>query len=66
MKKISPIARHYSYHHSPSLMMGGKPLGFGNYEQTTAKTPTKREMFLDEMDQVMHLQAGLIESISTS
>ena len=33
--------------------MGGKQLGFGDYEQTTAKKRTKREKFLDEMDQIV-------------
>ena len=33
--------------------MGGKQLGFGDYEQTTAKKRTKREKFLAEMDQVV-------------
>ena len=37
-------------------MMGGKQLGFGDYEQSTAKKQTKREKFLAEMDKV----AGLI------
>jgi IS5 family transposase len=29
--------------------MGGKQLGFGDYEQSTAKKQTKREKFLTEM-----------------
>jgi IS5 family transposase len=29
--------------------MGGKQLGFGDYEQSTAKKQTKREKFLAEM-----------------
>ena len=33
--------------------MGGKQLGFGEYEQSTAKKQTKREKFLSEMDQVV-------------
>jgi IS5 family transposase len=33
--------------------MGGKQLGFGDYEQTTAKKRTKREKFLAEMDAVV-------------
>jgi hypothetical protein len=33
--------------------MGGKQLGFGHYEQTTAKKRTKREKFLAEMDAVV-------------
>jgi IS5 family transposase len=37
--------------------MGCKQLGFGDYEQTTAKKRTKREKFLDEMDQVVPWQA---------
>jgi transposase, IS5 family len=42
--------------------MGGKQLGFGDYEQTTAKKSTKREKFLAEMDQVVPWGA-LIELI---
>ena len=30
--------------------MGGKQLGFADYEQTTAKKRTKKEKFLAEMD----------------
>jgi IS5 family transposase len=43
--------------------MGGKQLGFGDYEQTTAKKRTKREKFLAEMDAVVPWQAltALIE-----
>jgi IS5 family transposase len=33
--------------------MGGKQLGFGDYEQSTAKKQTKREKFLAEMDKVV-------------
>ena len=33
--------------------MGGKQLGFSDYEQTTAKKRTKQEKFLSEMDQVV-------------
>ena len=33
--------------------MGGKQLGFGDYEQTTAKNRTKRERFLAQMDAVV-------------
>jgi IS5 family transposase len=33
--------------------MGGKQLGFGDYEQATAKKRTKREKFLAEMDEVV-------------
>jgi len=33
--------------------MGGKQLGFSDYEQTTAKKRTKKEKFLSEMDQVV-------------
>ena len=40
--------------------MGGKQLGFADYEQPTAKKRTKKEKFLAEMDQV----AGLIQSVS--
>jgi transposase, IS5 family len=42
--------------------MGGKQLGFGDYEQTAAKKRTKREKFLAEMDQVVPWGA-LIELI---
>jgi len=31
-------------------LMGGKQLGFGDYEQTTTKKQTKREMFQVEME----------------
>jgi IS5 family transposase len=37
--------------------MGGKQLGFEDYEQSTAKKQTKRERFLSEMDQVVPRQA---------
>jgi IS5 family transposase len=37
--------------------MGGKQLGFSDYEQTTAKKRTKPETFLAEMDQVVPWQA---------
>jgi IS5 family transposase len=33
--------------------MGGKQLGFGDYEQSTSKKQTKREKFLSEMDVVV-------------
>jgi len=33
--------------------MGGKQLGFSDYEQTTAKKQTKREKFLAEMEAVV-------------
>jgi IS5 family transposase len=36
--------------------MGGKQLGFGDYEQSTAKKQTKREKFLAEMDHVVPWQ----------
>jgi IS5 family transposase len=39
--------------------MGGKQLGFSDYEQTTAKKRTKREKFLAEMDAVVPWQALL-------
>jgi transposase, IS5 family len=43
--------------------MGGKQLGFSNYEITTAKKQTKREKFLSEMEVVVPWQAliALIE-----
>ncbi|XVN55876.1 transposase [Cyanobium sp. BSA11S] len=43
--------------------MGGKQLGFGDYEQTTATKRTRREKFLAEMDAVVPWQAliALIE-----
>ena len=37
--------------------MGGKQLGFSDYEQSTAKKRTKREKFLAEMEQVVPWQA---------
>ena len=37
--------------------MGGKQLGFTDYELTTAKKRTKREKFLAEMDAVVPWQA---------
>ncbi len=39
--------------------MGGKQLGFSDYEQSTAKKRTKREKFLTEMEQVVPWQALL-------
>jgi len=42
--------------------MGGKQLGFSDYEITTAKKQTKRETFLSEMEVVVPWQA-LIELI---
>ena len=46
--------------------MGGKQLGLGDYEQSTAKKQTKREKFLSEMDQVVpwQLLIDLIEPFS--
>jgi IS5 family transposase len=43
--------------------MGGKQLGFGDYEQTTARKRTKHEKFLVDMDQVVpwHTLINLIE-----
>ena len=35
--------------------MGGKQLGFSDYELTTAKKQTKREKFLSEMETVVPL-----------
>ncbi len=37
--------------------MGGKQLGFPDYELTTAKKQTKREKFLSEMEVVVPWQA---------
>jgi IS5 family transposase len=37
--------------------MGGKQLGFGDYDQTTAKKRTRREKFLAEMEAVVPWQA---------
>jgi IS5 family transposase len=37
--------------------MGGKQLGFGDYEQSTAKKRTKREKFLAEMEAVVPWKA---------
>lgn len=39
--------------------MGGKQLGFGDYEQATAKKRTKRERFLSEMEKVVPWKALL-------
>jgi IS5 family transposase len=36
--------------------MGGKQLGFSDYELTTAKKQTKREKFLSEMEVVVPWQ----------
>ena len=43
--------------------MGGKQVGFSDYEQTTAKKQTKREKFLAEMESVVPWDAliALIE-----
>ena len=43
--------------------MGGRQLGFSDYELTTAKKQTKREKFLSYMDMVVPWQA-LIELIA--
>jgi IS5 family transposase len=45
--------------------MGGKQLGFGDYEQTTAKKRTKRERFLGQMQAVVPWKA-LIDLIEPS
>ena len=45
--------------------MGGKQLGFSDYELTTAKKQTKRENFLSEMEVVVPWQA-LIDLIETT
>lgn len=37
--------------------MGGKQLGFGDYEQSTAMKRTKRERFLPEMEAVVSWKA---------
>lgn len=39
--------------------MGGKQLGFADYDQTTAKKCTKKEKFLAEIDQVVPWQLML-------
>jgi hypothetical protein len=39
--------------------MGSKQLGFGDYEQATAKKRTKRERFLSEMENVVPWKALL-------
>jgi IS5 family transposase len=43
--------------------MGGKQLGFSDYERTTAKKQTKREKFLSEMKLALpwNTLIGLIE-----
>ena len=45
--------------------MGGKQLGFSDYEQRTAKKRTKKEKFQSEMDQVVPWQPllDLIEPV---
>ncbi len=45
--------------------MGGKQLGFSDYELTTAKKQTKRETFLSEMEVLVPRQAliALIEPL---
>ena len=45
--------------------MGGKQLGFGDYEQATAKKRTRRERFLAEMEKVVPWKA-LIDLIDWS
>ena len=42
--------------------MGGKQLGFSDFELTTAKKQTKREKFLSEMEVVV--PSGLIQSLA--
>lgn len=37
--------------------MGSRQLGFGDYEQSTAKKRTRRERFLDEMENVVPWKA---------
>ena len=44
--------------------MGGKQLGFGDYEQSTARKRTKRERFLVQMEAVVPWQA-LIDLIKS-
>ncbi len=46
-------------------MIGGKQIGFSDYELTTAKKQTKRETFLPEMESVVPWQAliALIEPL---
>ena len=39
--------------------MGSKQLGFGDYEQATAKKRTRRERFLREMENVVPWKALL-------
>jgi hypothetical protein len=39
--------------------MGGKQLGFSDYELTTAKKQTKRERFLSEMEVVVPWLPGV-------
>ena len=45
--------------------MGGKQLGFSDYELTTAKKQTKREKFLSRMEFVVPCQS-MIASIEIS
>ena len=41
--------------------MGGKQLGFSDYELTTAKKQTKREKFLAEMEAVVWGCPGFVD-----
>ena len=42
--------------------MGGKQLGFADYEQSTAKKRTKREKILAKMEKVVPCQALVVRS----
>jgi|694.fasta_scaffold59239_8 hypothetical protein len=47
--------------------MGGKQLGFGDYQQTTARKRTKRERFLGQMQAVVRSRPGeWCKSLGTS
>jgi IS5 family transposase len=47
--------------------MGGKQLGFGDYEQSTARKRTKRERFLAQMEAVVPWKALIdIHSVETT
>ena len=43
--------------------MGGKQLGFSDYELTTAKKQTKREKFLSEMEVVVPAMPAYLNGV---
>ena len=58
-RNSSAVAGHDYY-------MGGKQLGFGDYELTTAKKPTKRDRFLAQMEAVVPWTRSSILSCLTT